>query len=353
MSETVDEQVLKQYKLVKRLGKGSYGIVWKGEDRETGQFVAIKKCFDCFQNATDSQRTYREIRLLQQLNGHTNLISLYDVISASSGKDLYVVSELMDADLGAVIRSGSLEPIHVQCIAYQLLCALKYLHSAHVVHRDIKPANILINAECKVKLCDFGLARIVNPRNSNVLTGYVATRWYRAPELLLECYDYGPPVDVWAVGTITGEMIQGKAVFPGTSTLNQLERIIEVTGWPGFESGLIVPPEVNRGIDVKALCEILPRASVEALDFIRQLIQFSPKDRVSAATALTHSYIAGFYTGAEPVLGEGQSVYLSVDDNIKLRPDEYRTVLQSELDRKRKDIDAKFHALLRDIHIST
>jgi serine/threonine protein kinase len=115
----------------------------------------------------------------------------------------------------------------------------------------------------------------------------------------------------------------------------------------------MVPPGINRGIDVKALCEILPRAPVEALDLIRQLIQFNPKDRVSAATALTHPYIAAFYTGAEPVLGEGQSVYLSVDDNVKLRPDEYRTVLQSELDRKRKDIDAKFHALLRDIHIST
>ena len=353
MSETVDETVLKQYKLVKRLGKGSYGIVWKAEDRVSGESVAIKKCFDCFQNATDSQRTYREIRLLQQLSGHTNIISLYDVIPAASGKDVYVVSELMDADLGAVIRSGLLEPVHVQYVAYQLLCALKYLHSAHVVHRDIKPANILLNAECKVKLCDFGLARIINPRRANVLTGYVATRWYRAPELLLGRSEYAWPVDVWAVGTITGEMIQGKAVFPGTSTLNQLERIIEVTGWPDVGSGLVVPPEVSRGIDVKALCEILPRASIEALDFIRQLIQFNPQGRVSAAQALTHPYIAAFFTGTEPVLGEGQSVHLSVDDNVKLRPDEYKTVLQSELDRKRKDTDAKFHAILRDIHIST
>lgn len=112
---------------------------------------------------------------------------------------------------------------------------MKYVHSAELIHRDLKPSNILLDADCNVKVADFGLARSLTENNDEdptVLTEYVATRWYRAPEILLGSTRYSKAVDMWSVGCILGEMINGKAIFPGTSTLNQIERVIEVIGKP-------------------------------------------------------------------------------------------------------------------------
>jgi mitogen-activated protein kinase 15 len=349
MSEAVDEQVSRKYQLQKRLGKGSYGIVWKARNKETNETIAIKKCFDCFQNATDSQRTFREICLLQQLCSHENIVQLHEVIPGSSGKDLYVICEFMEADLGAVIRAGVLESVHVQFVTYQLLCALKYMHSARVVHRDIKPANILINAECRVKICDFGLARILGNRNNYILTSYVATRWYRAPEILLKNSDYSFPVDLWAVGTIAAEMIQGKALLPGTSTIDQIERIIAITGWPVDAKN--IPPEVRRSVAVKPLCEFVPKASVDGLDFLRRLLQFEPENRATADEAIDHPFLFGFKTGEE--LDCRKKVALAVDDNIKLRPEEYRHLLAQELKREKSKMETRFDAALSALRFSS
>jgi mitogen-activated protein kinase 15 len=350
MSETVDDTVLRKYQVTKRLGKGSYGIVWKARDRETNETVAIKKCFDCFQNATDSQRTFREISLLQQLGKHENIVQLYEVIPAKSGKDLYVVCEFMEADLGAVIRAGVLEPVHVQYISYQILCALKYMHAVSVVHRDIKPANILLDGNCRAKLCDFGLARILNPSRINILTSYVATRWYRAPEILLKSSNYGLPVDIWATGTITAEMITGKPLLAGTSTVDQVERIIALTGWPST-GGFSLPFELNRNINVRPLCEHVPKASVEALEFLRRLLQFDPSERVTAKEALNHPFLYGFKTDQEPACT--RPITLAVDDNIKLRPDEYKRLLTEQIVNHKTVLEARFNAALEALHSSS
>lgn len=134
-----------------------------------------------------------------------------------------------------VIRGNILQPIHKKYIVYQVLKGLKYLHTGEVIHRDLKPSNLLINSECKVKIADFGLARSVAKPDDNtnpILTESVATRWYRAPEILFGSQFYSKAVDVWSLGCIVGEMIVGKAIFPGTSTLNQIEKIIELLGTP-------------------------------------------------------------------------------------------------------------------------
>ena len=145
----------------------------------------------------------------------------------------------METDLHAVIRANILEEVHRQYIIYQILKALKYIHSGELIHRDLKPSNILLNSECQSKIADFGLARSVafNDKESHahVLTEYVATRWYRAPEILLGSTKYTKAIDTWSVGCILGEMIIGKAIFPGTSTLNQIEKILELTGKPKTE----------------------------------------------------------------------------------------------------------------------
>ena len=161
MVEEIESHILKRYELIKKQGKGAYGVVYKAMDKKTKEVVALKKNFDAFQNATDSQRTYREITLLQELNGHENIIKLLNVIKAENEKDIYLIFEFMETDLHTVIRSNILEPIHKQFVMYQLLKALKFIHSAGIVHRDLKPSNILINSDSFIKICDFGLARSV------------------------------------------------------------------------------------------------------------------------------------------------------------------------------------------------
>ena len=174
---------------------------------------------------------------LKELTGHENIIRLQHIIKADNDVDLYLTFDYMETDLHAVIRASILEPIHQKYISYQLLKALKFIHSASLVHRDVKPSNVLINSDCGIKLCDFGLCRsTLEPDGPKpVLTDYVSTRWYRAIEVLLGSFHYTNKVDMWAVGCVSGEMAIGRPVFPGTSALNQIERVIELTGRPEKE----------------------------------------------------------------------------------------------------------------------
>ncbi|XP_072805995.1 mitogen-activated protein kinase 15 isoform X3 [Vicugna pacos] len=256
----VDHHVAQRYLLKRRLGKGAYGIVWKAVDRRTGEVVAIKKIFDAFRDKTDAQRTFREIMLLQEFGNHPNIIRLLDVIRAENDRDIYLVFEYMDTDLHAVICKGMvLKDTHKRYIFYQLLRATKFIHSGCVIHRDQKPSNVLLDASCSVKLCDFGLARSLSSLpegpEGQALTEYVATRWYRAPEVLLSSSWYTPGVDMWSLGCILGEMLRGRPLFPGTSTLHQLELILETIPPPSEEdllalgssySASVVPPLGSR-----------------------------------------------------------------------------------------------------------
>ncbi|KAL3318361.1 Mitogen-activated protein kinase 15 [Cichlidogyrus casuarinus] len=219
MDWEIEEHIYKRYQIHKRLGKGAYGIVWKATNIKTNITVALKKIFDAFRNEVDAQRTYREIAFLQEFSGHPNIIRLLNVIRAENDKDIYLVFQYMD--------------IHRKYIIYQILKAIKYIHSANVIHRDLKPSNILLDSSCNVRICDFGLTRSLNfvgsPSSDDcdpTLTEYVATRWYRAPEILLASNTYTTGVDIWSIGCIFGEMFLGKPLFPGSSTINQIEKII-------------------------------------------------------------------------------------------------------------------------------
>ena len=241
MTEEIDGSILRKYEILQRLGRGAYGVVWKALSRKTNQVVALKKCFDAFQNSTDAQRTFREIMYLQELHGHENIVEILNVMKAENDQDIYIVTDFMESDLHAVIRGGILEEVHRQYILYQIVRALKYMHSGDLIHRDIKPSNILLNSDCTIKLCDFGLARSVATTagllydTNPVMTEYVATRWYRSPEILLGSPYYEKGCDIWALGCILSEMLLGKPPFPGNSTLDQLERVLVVTGRPSEE----------------------------------------------------------------------------------------------------------------------
>ena len=198
----------------------------------------------------------------------------------------------MDTDLHAVIRANILEDIHKQYIIYQVLKCLKFMHSANLLHRDLKPSNLLLNSECHVKVADFGLARSLDtkePDQTPILTDYVATRWYRAPEILLGSNKYTKGVDMWSLGCILAELLLGKPVFPGTSTLNQLDRVMEVIGRPTIDDiDSIDCPLAQTMLESlpptkpKRLRDIFPTASDDSLDLLKSLLHCNPLKRLTA-----------------------------------------------------------------------
>ncbi|KAM4689948.1 LOW QUALITY PROTEIN: mitogen-activated protein kinase 15 [Rhinophrynus dorsalis] len=355
----VEDHISQKYEIKKRLGKGAYGIVWKAIDRKTGEIVAVKKIFDAFRNRTDAQRTFREIMFLQEFGEHPNIIKLLNVIRAQNDKDIYLVFEYMETDLHAVIKKGNLlKDVHVRYILYQLLKATKFIHSGNVIHRDQKPSNILLDADCLVKLCDFGLARslyqIQEDATNPALTEYVATRWYRAPEILLASHRYTKGVDMWSVGCILGEMLLGKPLFPGTSTINQIERIMSIIELPSKEDVLSIKSEYGASVINRmssrhkvSLAELLPSTCPpEALDLLTRLLIFNPDKRLTAEEALQHPYVRRFHFPArEPALD--YDVILPVDDDIQLSVAEYRNKLYEMILERKMNIRRQRREVLR------
>ncbi|KAK4805783.1 hypothetical protein QYF61_000389, partial [Mycteria americana] len=340
----------------------AYGIVWKAINRRTGEIVAVKKIFDAFRNRTDAQRTFREIMFLQEFGEHPNIIKLLDVIPAQNDKDIYLIFESMETDLHAVIKKGNLlKDIHKCYILYQLLKATKFIHSGNVIHRDQKPSNILLDADCFVKLCDFGLARSLCQMNEDqgnpALTEYVATRWYRAPEILLSSQSYTKGVDMWSIGCILGELLLGKPLFPGTSTVNQIEQILRVVPAPSPEDILAMQSDYRASVinhmssrQRVTFEEILPSSTpLPALDLLKKLLVFNPEKRLTAEEALQHPYVKRFHCPArEPSLD--YDVILPLGDDIQLSVAEYRNKLY-EIQRKIKSctflVDSGIECTLR------
>ncbi|XP_073157843.1 mitogen-activated protein kinase 9-like isoform X1 [Henckelia pumila] len=295
-----------QYEIQEVVGKGSYGVVAAAVDTHTGEKVAIKKINGIFEHVSEATRILREIKLLRLLK-HPDIVEIKHIMlppCPREFKDIYVVFELMETDLHHVIKTNDdLTPGHHQFFLYQLLRALKYIHSANVFHRDLKPKNILANADCKLKICDFGLARasLGDAPSAVFWTDYVATRWYRAPELCGSFFSkYTPAIDIWSIGCIFAEMLTGKPLFPGKNVVHELDIITDLLGSPSAETISRIRNEKARRYlssmrkkTPVSLSQKFPNVDPLALRLLERLVAFDPKDRPSAEEALADPYFYG------------------------------------------------------------
>eukprot|EP00041_Stephanoeca_diplocostata_P008066 m.115796 g.115796 ORF g.115796 m.115796 type:complete len:314 (-) comp17156_c0_seq9:2977-3918(-) len=217
---------MEKYEKLAKIGSGSYGIVIQCRHKVTGRVVAIKKFFDTDEDPQIRKIASREVKILKMLN-HGNLVALLEVFKRR--KKYHMVFEYIERTVLDELEQHpqGLPSDTIMKITYQVLKGIDYCHSKDVVHRDIKPENILISPKHVVKLCDFGFARRMD---GPVFTDYVATRWYRAPELLVGDTQYGPKVDVWAIGCLFCEMLTGQPLWPGTSDIDQMYCIMGTLG---------------------------------------------------------------------------------------------------------------------------
>ncbi|EDO07401.1 Extracellular signal-regulated kinase 2 domain protein [Babesia bovis T2Bo] len=346
MSDHIDEHILSKFHILQKLGKGAYGIVWKVANKETQEVVALKKIFDAFRNSTDAQRTYREIMFLHYLRKAHNIIELKDVYPAKNDRDLYLTFEYIDTDLHSVIRINILEEIHKKYIIYQLLKAINFIHSGDLLHRDLKPSNVLLNAKCNIKLADFGLSRSVaydeTTDEAPVLTDYVATRWYRAPEILVGSTKYTKGVDMWAIGCILAELLLNKPIFPGSSTINQLSKVVAFTGMPSDEDIESLGSPFTTlmmgslaSVQNKPVKEYFPNAPDDAVDLVVRLLQFNPKKRITTLEALNHPYVRSFHKSNDSIPVMYKAVKIPICDNVKYDVANYRRLIYKFIEEKR------------------
>lgn len=302
-------RVPETWELVRALGSGSYGAVAAfQENPPNGRSFAVKKVPGVFDNPVVALRTMREVRILAHFN-HPNILAIESVqCEGDRFSDIYICLELCDADLNHLIHGTKqkLTDFQMQCITYQVLKGLLCLQLARVIHRDLKPGNILVTSNGVVKIGDLGLARAVgsdgDDRDEEVLTEYVVTRWYRAPEVVLTACRYTHSVDVWSLGCILAEMLTKRRLFEGKDSLDQIRTILVVLGTPPASDLNWIPADsvarkfidqCDRSSNGEAFRQILkwPGANPVSMNLVARMLCFDPAKRISVEQALQHRYL--------------------------------------------------------------
>uniref|UniRef100_A0A8J8Y064 Mitogen-activated protein kinase 13 n=2 Tax=Callithrix jacchus TaxID=9483 RepID=A0A8J8Y064_CALJA len=324
----------KTYVSPTHVGSGAYGAVCSAIDKRSGEKVAIKKLSRPFQSEIFAKRAYRELQLLKHMQ-HENVIGLLDVFTPASSlrnfHDFYLVMPFMQSDLQKIMGMEFSED-KIQYLVYQMLKGLKYIHSAGVVHRDLKPGNLAVNEDCELKILDFGLARPADVE----MTGYVVTRWYRAPEVILSWMHYNQTVDIWSVGCIMAEMLTGKTLFKGKDYLDQLSQILKVTGVPGTEFVQKLKDKAAKSYiqalpqsPKKDFTQLFPQASPQAVDLLEKMLELDVDKRLTAAQALAHPFFEPFRDPEEET--EAQHPFDDSLEHEKLTVDEWKQHIYKEI----------------------
>ncbi|KAI8107574.1 hypothetical protein M9435_002602 [Picochlorum sp. BPE23] len=306
---------VERYEKLNRISEGTYGVVYRAKERETGRICALKR-MKLEQEKSGFPLTYvREINVLLALE-HPNIVNVSEVVVGSKQSDprndnVFLVMEYADHDLRSVMEKRMRKPFtvaEVKCLMLQLLAGLAYLHENWVIHRDLKTANILYTNKGQLKICDFGLARLYSsfPRE---YTQLVVTLWYRAPELLLGERMYSTPVDIWSVGCIMGELLLKKPLIPGKTDMEQLGLIFAMVGYPSEEDvqrfkSFALWDKISikkRGNNSHGQLMSLFSSPTEdygplsdighsGIDLLYKLLALNPDKRISADEALNHPW---------------------------------------------------------------
>lgn len=288
--------LMEKYENIGVVGEGSYGLVMKCRHRETGQLVAIKKFIETEEDMTVRKMALREIRMLKKLR-HENLVNMIEVFRRK--KRFYLVFEYMDHTILDELEAvdGGLGEDKSREHIFQIIRAIDFCHQNHIIHRDVKPENVLVSSLGVIKLCDFGFARMLSA-NGEIYTDYVATRWYRAPELLVGDTKYGKEVDIWAIGCLFAEMMAGDPLFPGDSDIDQLFQIMKIMGKLSMKhQQLVAKNPVFKGLKRpcddggKPLNKIFPTWSALSIDFLSCCLKMDPHVRPSSSELLKHHFI--------------------------------------------------------------
>lgn len=337
---TVDSR----YQPLKTIGSGAYGVVCSALDRKSNNKVAIKKIAKAFEIVTIAKRTLLEIKLLGHFHKHDNIIAIETILQPppppAPFRDVYVVMELLESDLHRIIYSKQdLTEEHVRYFLYQTLRGLRYIHSAKVLHRDIKPGNLLLTSNCDLKICDFGMARVIssNPEeHAGFMTAYVATRWYRAPEVMLSFREYTYAIDVWSVACIFAEMLGRRHLFPGRNYVEQLNLILKYLGVPSESCIQRIGSQMAqkylrslKSIKSPNLHNIYPKASADAVDLLAKMLCFDPDERCTVDDALAHPFLRKYHDPTdEPECASFDFDFAGQD---ALSPDDIRESILAEI----------------------
>eukprot|EP01136_Pigoraptor_vietnamica_P020542 Opistho-1_new@69558 len=283
-----------RYEKIEKLGEGTYGVVYKAQNQETGDIVALKSIRLDSEEEGVPCTAIREISLLKELK-HVNIVRLHDVLHTD--KKLTLVFEYCDQDLKKYMdgQGGDIGVMTMKSFLFQLLKGVAFCHEHRVLHRDLKPQNLLINKRGELKLADFGLARAFGIPVRQY-SHEVVTLWYRAPDILMGSRRYSTSIDIWSAGCIFAEMAAGgRPLFPGSSTSDQLTRIFKVLGTPSEETwpGVSELPEWKADFPVfkpVPLHTVLPMIDPYGLDLLQRMLQYQPELRISAEEAMNHPY---------------------------------------------------------------
>lgn len=353
------------FKKINRIGQGTYGFVYRAKTPD-GREVALKRIIMHNESQDGFPLTsLREIKTLRRCNLHPNIVKLMDVVVGSGRDAVFLLFEYCEHDLAALINSHaqhnskqndsnsstSIQPLfkesEVKSLTQQLLSALEYIHSNHVVHRDIKLSNLLYNSKGQLKVADFGLARTlaspVDHESNNLLTTKVVTLWYRSPELLLGCTHYSFSIDLWSTGCIFAELLTNEPLLPGNTEMEQIKLIFKLLGspseriWPGvsdlqmFTTGKLhmhvqqslymynnlceaLVPFLTTHIGIRSLGSVGSVGSVESvgsekerrealcLDFVNSLLTYDPDLRATAHDSIRHAYFRSYPLPTDPCL---------------------------------------------------